>query len=203
MGSVRGVRDSRASLDVTQRALARRALGRRSATRSAEMAGRSRFLSSPRPPRTPPRSRTTSGLRRCSYLFIGLFHLRSPLERAPRAIHFYLFCLVSFILYSFHYSGKLNSFDWTIYWGNVVALLLQLRPFAFVHFCARLSRTPRRVSGRSCSRGLRRSRLPCSLCTRSWPPARWTFCLRSAAPGIPRHDRVALPGRLVFLVAAR
>src|SRR5277367_3424491 len=65
------------------------------------------------------------------YLFIGLF-IFAKRWNAPRAIHFYVFCLVSFILYSFHYSGKLNSFDWTIYWGNVVALLLQ--PALLVHF---------------------------------------------------------------------
>jgi two-component system NtrC family sensor kinase len=65
------------------------------------------------------------------YLFIGLF-IFVRRWNAPRAIHFYVFCLVSFVLYSFHYSGKLNSFDWIIYWGNVVALLLQ--PALFVHF---------------------------------------------------------------------
>ena len=44
------------------------------------------------------------------YLFIGLF-IFVRRWNAPRAIHFYIFCLVSFVLYSFHYSGKLNSFD--------------------------------------------------------------------------------------------
>src|ERR1700690_894970 len=65
------------------------------------------------------------------YLFIGLF-IFVRRWNAPRAIHFYVFCLVSFVLFSFHYTGKLNSFDWTIYWGNVVAILLQ--PALFVHF---------------------------------------------------------------------
>jgi PAS domain S-box-containing protein len=65
------------------------------------------------------------------YLFIGLF-IFIRRWNAARALHFYLFCLVSFVLYSFHYSGKLNPFDWTIYWGNVVALLLQ--PALLVHF---------------------------------------------------------------------
>jgi len=65
------------------------------------------------------------------YLFIGLF-IFVRRWNAPRAVHFYVFCLVSFILYSFHYTGKLNSFDWTIYWGNVIALLLQ--PALLVHF---------------------------------------------------------------------
>src|SRR6202451_1527310 len=65
------------------------------------------------------------------YLFIGLF-IFVRRWNAPRAVHFYVFCLVSFILYSFHYTGKLNAFDWKIYWGNVIALLLQ--PALLVHF---------------------------------------------------------------------
>src|SRR6202044_2708326 len=65
------------------------------------------------------------------YLFIGLF-IFVRRWNAPRAIHFYVFCLVSFVLYSFHYSGKLNSFDWIIYWSNVAATLLQ--PALLMHF---------------------------------------------------------------------
>src|SRR5690242_11777426 len=65
------------------------------------------------------------------YLLIGLF-IFAKRWTAARAVHFYVFCLVSFIYYAFHYSGKLNSFDWTIYWSNVVALLLQ--PALLVHF---------------------------------------------------------------------
>ncbi len=65
------------------------------------------------------------------YLFIGLF-IFVRRWNAPRAVHFYVFCLASFVLYSFHYTGKLNSFDWTVYWSNVVALLLQ--PALLVHF---------------------------------------------------------------------
>jgi two-component system, NtrC family, sensor kinase len=65
------------------------------------------------------------------YLGIGLYVM---LRRwtAQSSVHFYIFCLVSFVFYSFHYSGKLNSFDWTIYWGNVAAGLLQ--PALFLHF---------------------------------------------------------------------
>ena len=65
------------------------------------------------------------------YLGIGMYVL---LRRwtAPKSTHFYVFCLVSFIFYSFHYTGKLNDFDWIIYWTNVVALLLQ--PALFLHF---------------------------------------------------------------------
>jgi len=65
------------------------------------------------------------------YLFIGAF-IFVKRWNAPRAVHFYIFCLVSFILYSFHSTGKLNSFDWIIDWGNAVALLLQ--PALLVHF---------------------------------------------------------------------
>jgi PAS domain S-box-containing protein len=65
------------------------------------------------------------------YLSIGLYVL---LRRwtAPGSTHFYIFCLVSFIAYSFKYTGKLNDFDWIIYWGNIVAGVLQ--PALFLHF---------------------------------------------------------------------
>ena len=65
------------------------------------------------------------------YLGIGLYVL---LRRwtAPKSTHFYIFCLVSFVFYSFHYTGKLNDFDWIIYWANVTAWMLQ--PALFLHF---------------------------------------------------------------------
>src|SRR3989475_11569090 len=65
------------------------------------------------------------------YLGIGVYVL---LRRwtAPGSTHFYIFCLVSFVFYSFKYTGKFNPFDWTIYWGNVIAWLLQ--PALFLHF---------------------------------------------------------------------
>jgi len=52
---------------------------------------------------------------------------------APRAVHFFLLCLASFILATFHYSGKLNSFDKVVYYGNVVAGFVA--PTLFLHFC--------------------------------------------------------------------
>ena len=67
-----------------------------------------------------------------AYLAIGLFvYFRRG--TAYKAQHFYIFCLVSFIFFSFHYTGKLNNFDKLIYWGNVVAGVLA--PVIFVHFC--------------------------------------------------------------------
>ena len=65
------------------------------------------------------------------YLFIGLF-IFIRRWNAPRAVHFYVFCLVSFILYSFQYSGKLDAFDLEVYWASVVARLLA--PTLLLHF---------------------------------------------------------------------
>lgn len=65
------------------------------------------------------------------YLFIGLF-IFIRRWNAPRAVHFYVFCLVSFILYSFHFSGKLDTFDQEVYWAGIVARLLA--PALLLHF---------------------------------------------------------------------
>ena len=66
------------------------------------------------------------------YLAIGLFvYFRRG--NAPRALHFFLLCLASFIMSAFHYSGKLNNFDKVIYLGNVIAGYLA--PTLFLHFC--------------------------------------------------------------------
>ncbi|MGH9678688.1 MAG: histidine kinase dimerization/phospho-acceptor domain-containing protein, partial [Candidatus Acidiferrales bacterium] len=65
------------------------------------------------------------------YLFIGLF-IFARRWNATRAVHFYIFCLTSFVLYSFQYTGKLSPFDWEIYWSGIVARLLQ--PALLLHF---------------------------------------------------------------------
>ncbi len=65
------------------------------------------------------------------YLFIGVF-IFVRRWNAPRAVHFYVFCLTSFILYSFHYSGKLDPFDWEVYWSNIIATMLA--PALLLHF---------------------------------------------------------------------
>src|SRR5580765_3443133 len=65
------------------------------------------------------------------YLFIGIF-IFVRRWNAPRAVHFYVFCLVSFVLYSFHYSGKLDAFDYEVYWASIVARLLA--PALLLHF---------------------------------------------------------------------
>ncbi len=66
------------------------------------------------------------------YLAIGLFVYFRRVG-APRSLHFFLLCLSSFVLSTFHYSGKLNNFDKVIYLGNLVAGYLA--PTLFLHFC--------------------------------------------------------------------
>jgi PAS domain S-box-containing protein len=65
------------------------------------------------------------------YLAIGLYVLFRRWT-APRATHFYIFCLVSFALNTLHYTGRFDYFDWTTFWGNVLAEALQ--PALFLHF---------------------------------------------------------------------
>ncbi len=65
------------------------------------------------------------------YLLIG-FYVLFRRWGAPRSTHFYLFCLVSFVLSAFKYTGQFDALDWTIFWCNVLAEALQ--PALFVHF---------------------------------------------------------------------
>ncbi len=79
------------------------------------------------------------------YLAIGIYVLFRRWT-APRATHFYVFCLVSFALYALKYTGKMDGLDSTVYWCNVLAEALQ--PALFLHFALsfpeeRLSRLER------------------------------------------------------------
>jgi two-component system, NtrC family, sensor kinase len=76
------------------------------------------------------------------YLGIGLYVL---LRRwtAPNSTHFYLFCLASFVLYAFQFTGKLNEFDYIVYWGGIGASALQ--PALFLHFAEAFSRDRKRA----------------------------------------------------------
>ncbi|MGA2170101.1 MAG: ATP-binding protein [Terracidiphilus sp.] len=65
------------------------------------------------------------------YLAIGIYVLFRRWT-APRATHFYLFCLVSFALFTLKYTGDLHTLDWTVFWCNVLAESLQ--PALFLHF---------------------------------------------------------------------
>ncbi len=75
------------------------------------------------------------------YLGIGLYVL---LRRwtAPHSTHFYIFCLVSFVLYSFWYTGKFDDLDLTVYWSGIAASALQ--PALFLHFALAFSADRRR-----------------------------------------------------------
>ena len=65
------------------------------------------------------------------YLIIG-FYVLFRRWGAPRATHFYLFCLVSFAWYALKYTGQFDGLDWTAFWVNTVAESLQ--PALFLHF---------------------------------------------------------------------
>jgi PAS domain S-box-containing protein len=67
-----------------------------------------------------------------AYLLIGLFVYYRRVS-APRSVHFYILCLASFVLYCFHFTGKLNAFDQAVYLGNIAAGILA--PTIFLHFC--------------------------------------------------------------------
>jgi two-component system, NtrC family, sensor kinase len=75
------------------------------------------------------------------YLGIGLYVLFRRWT-APHSTHFYLFCLASFVLYSFKYTGEFNTFDQIIFWSNIVAEGLQ--PALFVHFALAFANEGRR-----------------------------------------------------------
>ena len=70
------------------------------------------------------------------YLLIGLYVLFRRWT-APKSTHFYVFCLASFVLYAFKFTGNLDNFDWVVYWSNVIATALQ--PALFLHFAITFS----------------------------------------------------------------
>ncbi len=66
------------------------------------------------------------------YLCIGIYVLFRRWT-APKSVHFYVFCLSSFVLYSFRSTGELGLADW----GFMVAQALQ--PALFLHFAVGFS----------------------------------------------------------------
>ena len=66
------------------------------------------------------------------YLIVGTaIFLRT--WRGPFSFHFFLVCLLSFILYLFRYTGKADVPDIAVYWLTSSALLIL--PVVFFHFC--------------------------------------------------------------------
>ena len=128
------------------------------------------------------------------YLFIGLF-IFIRRWNAPRAVHFYVFCLVSFILYSFHYSGKLDTFDQEIYWANIVARLLA--PALLVHFALVFpGRSETTVRSSSIARRLSASGLAFRHASQHGAECAW-FCALAGFARFARQDRVELSRRFV------
>jgi two-component system, NtrC family, sensor kinase len=80
-----------------------------------------------------------------AYLAIGLF-VYYRRTSAAKSLHFFLLCLASFVASCFHYSGKLNTFDVFMYWGNLSASLLA--PAIFLHFCLTFHERPRYLQRR-------------------------------------------------------
>jgi len=74
------------------------------------------------------------------YLCIGIYVLFRRWT-APKSTHFYVFCLVSFVLYAFNYTTEFDTFDWIIYWGKIAAAALQ--PALFLHFAISFSNDTR------------------------------------------------------------
>ena len=74
-----------------------------------------------------------------AYLAIGLF-VYYRRTSASKSLHFFILCLTSFIACSFRYSGKLNTFDEILYWGNFAANLFA--PAIFLHFCLSFQALP-------------------------------------------------------------
>ncbi|HEX7960218.1 MAG TPA: ATP-binding protein [Terriglobales bacterium] len=85
-----------------------------------------------------------AGLRLIALVYLGIgIYVLFRRWTAPKSTHFYIFCLVSAVCYAFHYTGKLNLFDWIIFWGNVAALILQAA--LFLHFALTFPETKKFV----------------------------------------------------------
>ena len=67
------------------------------------------------------------------YLAIGVYVLFRRWT-APKCTHFYLFCLLSFVLCAFKPTGQFTQLDWTVYWCLLIALAQQ--PALLLHFAA-------------------------------------------------------------------
>jgi PAS domain S-box-containing protein len=81
----------------------------------------------------PPDRSSYLGLRLIGLIYLGIgLYVLFRRWTAPRATHFFLFCLVSFALNALKYTGEWNLVDRTVFWANIVAGALQ--PALFLHF---------------------------------------------------------------------
>jgi PAS domain S-box-containing protein len=128
------------------------------------------------------------------YLAIGVYVL---LRRwtAPRATHFYLFCLVSFALYALKYTGTFDNLDWSVFWFNGLAESLQ--PALFLHFA--LSFPEERF------KRLRRRWLPLIYAPGAFLLGLWLYAFNFwQATGLLKHnlDRLGTAYEALYYVAA-
>jgi two-component system, NtrC family, sensor kinase len=65
------------------------------------------------------------------FFVVGAFVLIKRF-RAPHVLHFYFVCLIFFVLFAYSYTGKLDAFDWTIFWLDTAASVFL--PPLFLHF---------------------------------------------------------------------
>ncbi len=73
-------------------------------------------------------------------LFVGTsVRLRRP--RDPATLHFFLLSLAFFGVFTFSFSGRLDTLDWIFYWANEVSVLLL--PPLFLHFTLAFPDRPR------------------------------------------------------------
>ncbi len=99
------------------------------------------------------------------YLGIGLYVLFRRWT-APKSTHFFVFCLVSFVLYAFRSTGEPGVFDRVIYWGNLLATMLQ--PALFLHFAVSFSGSTVEGEGRIPARVRRRVIAPLLYLPGAW-----------------------------------
>ncbi len=128
------------------------------------------------------------------YLAIGIYVLFRRWT-APRATHFYLFCLVSFALNALKYTGEWDALDKTVFWLNVLAESLQ--PALFLHFA--LSFPEERI------RSIRRMLLPLVYAPGAALLGLWLYAINFwEATGLLKHrlDQVGTGYDAAFYVLA-
>jgi PAS domain S-box-containing protein len=69
-----------------------------------------------------------------AHLFIGLYVIIRGIQQ-PRAFHFFVICLTSFVVYLYSFTPALRTLDFVVYGLSIAAFLLL--PALFVHFCLR------------------------------------------------------------------
>ena len=51
----------------------------------------------------------------------------------PAALHFFIICVLFFLMYSTSFTGKLDLLDWVLFWTDHLSILFL--PVVFLHFC--------------------------------------------------------------------